>query len=174
MIPNLLSTPGPMIASLDLQPLICNNPSIAYNVLIAILSVPRTSLAVYVDVLQSLPPILPSFDIMSRLLTESTVIDPRPSGSTDNTSLSTKITVADLVRTEVLGRFVHECIRWLDNAENEEEEGLINDDRVAKGAQNVSLLHESLSISRFETRVGPLALSILYFAHQEGNRGRCL
>lgn len=50
-------------------------------------------------------------------------------------------TVADLVRMEVLGRFVHECIQWLERAEREEREGLISDDRFGKGVQNVSLIY---------------------------------
>ena len=41
------------------------------------------------------------------------------------------------MRVEVLGRFVHESINWLDCAEREEREGLISDDRFAKGVQNV-------------------------------------
>ena len=48
--------------------------------------------------------------------------------------------VAELVRVEVLGRFVHESINWLDCAEREEREGLISDDRFAKGVQNVCFL----------------------------------
>ncbi len=47
--------------------------------------------------------------------------------------------VADLVLMEVLGRFVHECINWLDHAELEEREGNISDDRFAKGVQNVRI-----------------------------------
>ena len=48
--------------------------------------------------------------------------------------------MAELVRVEVLGRFVHESINWLDCAEREEREGLISDDRFAKGVQNVCFL----------------------------------
>jgi hypothetical protein len=39
---------------------------------------------------------------------------------------------------EVLGRFIHEGIEWVERAEREEREGLVSDDRVAKGVQNVS------------------------------------
>ena len=38
---------------------------------------------------------------------------------------------------EVLGRFIHEAINWLERAEREEREGNISDDRFAKGVQNV-------------------------------------
>lgn len=38
---------------------------------------------------------------------------------------------------EVLGRFVHESINWLDRAEREANEGIVNDDRFTKGVRNV-------------------------------------
>ena len=77
-----------------------------------------------------LPPSLTSMDVMGRLLHDKTFINKIPGYST----------VADLVRMEVLGRFIHECINWLEHAEREEKEGLISDDRFAKGVQNVSLI----------------------------------
>ena len=46
-------------------------------------------------------------------------------------------TVADLVLMEVLGRFIHESINWLDRAEREAKEGSVNDDRFTKGVRNV-------------------------------------
>ena len=42
---------------------------------------------------------------------------------------------------EILGRFVHECINWLENAEKEEKAGNISDDRFGKGVRNVSPLY---------------------------------
>ncbi len=65
---------------------------------------------------------------MGRLLREPTM------------SANGSIVIADLVRTEVLGKFVHECINWLDQAELQEKEGLISDDRFTKGVQNVGCL----------------------------------
>ena len=62
---------------------------------------------------------------MGRLLREPTM------------SANGSIVIADLVRTEVLGKFVHECINWLDLAELQEKEGLVSDDRFTKGVQNV-------------------------------------
>jgi len=70
-------------------------------------------------------------DVMGRLLHDKTFINKIPGYST----------VADLVRMEVLGRFIHECINWLEHAEREEKEGLISDDRFGKGVQNVSLIY---------------------------------
>ena len=48
-----------------------------------------------------------------------------------------RTTVADLVRTDVLGWFLHGCITWLDRAEELERAGETSDDRFAKGVQNV-------------------------------------
>ena len=45
--------------------------------------------------------------------------------------------MADLIRMEVLGRFIHECITWLERAEVEDREGLVSDDRYAQAVQNV-------------------------------------
>jgi CCR4-NOT transcription complex subunit 11 len=84
-------------------------------------------MSAYLDVLRYLPPTLPTFDLLGRLLRDATRI-----GTT---------TIADLVRTEVLGRFIHECINWLDHAENEERRGMISDDRFPKGVQNVRRSH---------------------------------
>jgi len=41
------------------------------------------------------------------------------------------------MRMEILGPFIHRCILWIERAEREEREGLISDDRSAKGVQNV-------------------------------------
>jgi hypothetical protein len=48
---------------------------------------------------------------------------------------------------EVLGPFIHQCILWIDRAEREEREGLISDDRFAKGVQNVLTLYVTKSVS---------------------------
>jgi hypothetical protein len=123
-----------MITSLDLLPLISHNPTLAHPLFVALLTTSsRVSdsnsitqppgLSTWIEVLPYLPPTLPTFDLLGRLLR-----DPTPVANT---------TVADLVRSEVLGRFIHECINWLDHAEKEEREGLISDDRFPKGVQNV-------------------------------------
>ena len=44
---------------------------------------------------------------------------------------------------EILGRFIHECINWLENAEKEEKAGNISDDRFGKGVKNVCFLYSS-------------------------------
>lgn len=133
LIPHLAESSA--ITSIDLAPIISTNPLIAQPLLVALL-VKATSTPVplgvspYLEVLRYLPPTLPSFDLIGRLLRDPTVL-------TDSTT-GGRTTVADLVRSEVLGWFIHEAIGWLERAEQEEREGTISDDRFAKGLQNVS------------------------------------
>ncbi|KIJ64240.1 hypothetical protein HYDPIDRAFT_112200 [Hydnomerulius pinastri MD-312] len=139
LIPNLTSPT--MITSMDLPPIVSHNSNIAHQLFLALLTATSSNTqsqgpSVYLDVLKQLPPTLPSFDLLVRLLRDtSTVTDPTTGGRT---------TIADLVRMEVLGRFIHESIRWLDNAEREEREGLVSDDRFAKGVQNLCRFYSSL------------------------------
>ncbi|KAH0834233.1 hypothetical protein J3R83DRAFT_11550 [Lanmaoa asiatica] len=136
-IPNLTSPP--MITSMDLPSIVANNPNLAYHLFLALLTAANAQSQGpyhYLDVLTRLPPTLPSFDLLVRLLRDtSIVIDPVTGGKT---------TIADIVRVEALGRFIHESIKWLDNAEREEREGLISDDRFAKGVQNLCRFYASL------------------------------
>ncbi|THH17684.1 hypothetical protein EW146_g3180 [Bondarzewia mesenterica] len=125
---NQLTSP-PIITSVDLPPLIAHNPTLAHPLLVALLSQPPSKAnlqgpSTYLNVLARLPPTLPSFDILGRLLRDTTpVIDVATGGTT---------TIADIVRADALGRFIHEGIQWLDNAEKEAQEGLISDDRFEK------------------------------------------
>lgn len=133
-IPQLISPP--MITSLDLSPLISNNPTLAHPAVVALLTQPPSKLnsvglSAYLDVLKHMPPTLSSFDLLGRLLRDPTEIRDFTTGG--------RTTVADLTRVEVLGRFIHESINWLDNADREEREGLVSDDRYAKGVQNVGI-----------------------------------
>ena len=89
----------------------------------------QASIDTYLHVLRHLPPTLPTFDLLGRLLRDSTVVTDSSTGG--------RTTIADLVRHEVLGWFLHESMEWLDHAEQEEREGNISDDRFAKGVQNV-------------------------------------
>jgi len=126
MIPDLASSR--MIASLDLASIVSFNPPLAHPLFVGLLSTanPEHNLpSPFLDVLPYLPPTLPTFDLLGRLLRDQT---PLGSGL---------YTVSNVVHAEVLGRFIHECINWLDHAEQEEREGLISDDRFAKGVQNV-------------------------------------
>lgn len=119
-----------MLISIDLPPIIAHNPVIATPLIVSLLALPPSgSTVAYLDVLTQLPPTLQTFDVIGRLLHDSTP-------STDSIT-GGKVTVADVVRMEVLGPFIHQCILWLDRAEHEGREGLISDDRFAKGVQNV-------------------------------------
>lgn len=139
LIPRLTSPT--MITSVDLPPIVSYNPNLAYQLVIALLmALPNNHLAqdisVYLDALTLLPPTLPSFDLLGRLLRDTSAIPDYSTGG--------KTTIADIVRSEVLGRFIHESIKWLDNAERDEHEGLVSDDRFAKGVQNLCRFYSSL------------------------------
>lgn len=138
LIPRLTSPT--MITSVDLPPIVSYNSNLAYQLVIALLMALPNNLAqdisVYLDALTLLPPTLPSFDFLGRLLRDTSAIPDYSTGG--------KTTIADIVRSEVLGRFIHESIKWLDNAERDEHEGLVSDDRFAKGVQNLCRFYSSL------------------------------
>ncbi|KAJ8075496.1 hypothetical protein PM082_021126 [Marasmius tenuissimus] len=134
-----------MITPFDLAPIISCNPTLAHPLCVALiarggggwntidgedtehLSFPSP----FLEVLTTLPPTLATFDLMGRLLRDATPADGYG-------------TVADLTKAEVLGKFVSQCVSWLENAEKEEMEGLISDDRVVKGVQNLCRFYHSL------------------------------
>lgn len=119
-----------LITSVDLTAVIARNPTIAHPLLVAFLTNPNpenNNPRPFLDILPFLPPSLGTFDLYGRLLRDQTRV-----------TVPGYSTVADLVLVEVLGRFVHECINWVDRAELEEQQGNISDDRVAKGVQHVS------------------------------------
>lgn len=132
-----------MVSTDDLPALIAHNPPLGHPILVSLLRLPRISqsnvmiIRGALDVLRHLPPLLPSFDILGRLLQDPlTIPDMTATGTT---------TIADLVRTEVLGAFIMNVIRWVERAEADEQEGLISDDRVPKAVQAVS----EISLSSF-------------------------
>ncbi|KIP01847.1 hypothetical protein PHLGIDRAFT_96635 [Phlebiopsis gigantea 11061_1 CR5-6] len=132
LIPQLTSTP--LITSHDLRPLIAHNPTLAHPILTALLAQPLID--TYLDVLRHVPPTLPTFDLLGRLLRDTTAVIDRTTGG--------RTTIADLIRSEVLGWFLHESMLWLDKAQEEEQAGVISDDRFAKGVQNLCRFYNSL------------------------------
>ncbi|KAF9468395.1 hypothetical protein BDZ94DRAFT_1154093 [Collybia nuda] len=133
LIPELASSQ--MIVSLDLAPIVLNNPTIAHPLFIGLLmnAQPEHNLpSPFLDVLPYLPPTLSTFDLLGRLLRDQTPVG------------SGHFTVSEIVRAEVLGRFIHEAINWLDHAERDEREGLTSDDRFAKGVQHLCRFYGSL------------------------------
>ncbi|EPS99307.1 hypothetical protein FOMPIDRAFT_1024311 [Fomitopsis schrenkii] len=132
-------TSPPVVAAMDLPSLISVNPSIAHPLLAALLSscaANRQDPALYLEALKHLPPILPSFDLIGKLLRDPTTVPDTTTGG--------KTTIADLVRTDVLGWFLHESINWLDRAEELERAGETSDDRFAKGVQHLCRFFTSL------------------------------
>ena len=89
------------------------------------------------DALIHLPPTLNSFDVVGSLLRDKT---PMALGTT-----GVPMTVGEAVKSETLGYFLHECISWLNKAEDEEREGLVSEDIFAKGVQNVRNLYPPTS-----------------------------
>ena len=127
VIPDLASTN--IITSIDLNAIIAHNPTIAHPLLVGLLTnanPDNNNPRPFLDVLPFLPPSLPTFDLYGRLLRDQTRV-----------TVQGYSTVADLVLMEILGRFIHECINWLENMEKEEKAGNISDDRFGKGVQNV-------------------------------------
>ncbi|THU83322.1 hypothetical protein K435DRAFT_689715 [Dendrothele bispora CBS 962.96] len=133
-----------MITKLDLAPLVSYNSTIAYPLFVALLTTNTSTTrdghqinnlpSPFLEVLPFLPPTLSTFDLMGKLLRDPTPIG-HPAGG---------FTVGELVRSEVLGRFIHESVNWLDQAERQEREGLISDDRFALGVQNLCRFYHSL------------------------------
>jgi hypothetical protein len=127
IIPDLASSQ--MITPLDLAPIITYNPTLAHPLFVALLATSSSDAYLpspFLDILPFMTPNLQTFDLMGRLLRDNTK------------TAAGHITVGELVRSEVLGRFIHESINWIEEAERQEREGSISDDRFAKGVQNVS------------------------------------
>ncbi|KAG5638840.1 hypothetical protein H0H81_009611 [Sphagnurus paluster] len=133
LIPELASSG--MIASLDLPSIISFNPTLAHPLFVGLLDGTKHDHALpspFLDVLPYLPPTLATFDLLGRLLRDPTPV------------ADGMFTVASLVRAEVLGRFIHECINWIERTEREEAEGLISDNRLSQGIQNLCRFYHSL------------------------------
>jgi len=126
----------------DLPTLITLNTSLGHPVMVSLLKTMPDSASnyhsrvAYMEVLRHLPPTLPSFDILGRLLRDGTQIA--------ETSMEGKTTIADLVRIEVLGAFVLNCIGWVEQSERDALEGLVSDDRATKAVQNLCRFYNSL------------------------------
>lgn len=124
--------------------LVSFNPTIAHPYIVSFLrttsewTLPlaaRHTFSVYFDSLKRLPPTLPTFDILGRLLRDTTTVTAFDSESGDNAGAKTSI--GQLVKTEVLGAFIPYAIQWIENAERDQQDGLISDDRAVKGVQHV-------------------------------------
>ncbi|KAJ6494657.1 hypothetical protein C8R47DRAFT_974192 [Mycena vitilis] len=175
LLPALLSSstrqanpPRALLAPADLAPLVATNPALAASVVGALLAGgsatddgPESSSELLnggtagmktnaiLSALARLPPTLPTFDVLGRLLRDArTVGDPNDSVDfsavgNGNTGHGTT-TIADLIRTDVLGRFVAASVDWLDSAEREEREGRASEDRWAQGVVHLCRFYAAL------------------------------
>ncbi|KAH6883785.1 hypothetical protein BKA70DRAFT_1341500 [Coprinopsis sp. MPI-PUGE-AT-0042] len=132
LLPDLVRAPR-LISTLDLGPIVAHNPAVAHPLFVGLLTRPNPDSGALFDVLPFLPPTLPTFDLLGRLLRDQTYI-----------KVHGYSTIADLIRIEVLGRFIHECINWIEQAERDQNNGFISDDRFEKGLQHLCRFFMSL------------------------------
>ncbi|KAH9916309.1 uncharacterized protein BXZ73DRAFT_105937 [Epithele typhae] len=131
MIPKITSPS--FVTSSDLPSILAINPTLGHPLVITLLTMDSdVGSEPYLDVLRTLPPTLPSFDLVGKLLRDTMTINDHSTGG--------RTTIADVVRTEVLGWFINSCVSWLDRAEQDEREGNISDDRFTKGVQNLNIV----------------------------------
>lgn len=139
-----------------------NPPSIPTNMA----SLPRK--ADYLAALTRLPPMRQSFEVIGGLLRPHH--HPRSREADRNTD-SSEERVACLIRMEVLGEFVAGCVRWIEQAEREEMQGEVCDDRVAIATGNVrdinahtfgSMLTLSRLLSSFADSIPPFSITASY------------
>ncbi|KAJ6577226.1 hypothetical protein B0H19DRAFT_1118744 [Mycena capillaripes] len=173
-----------LLVPADLAPLVATNPALAAGVIGALLAkidgsnstaVPGAATGAgdslnggtagmkttaIVSALARLPPTLPTFDVLGRLLRDGRVVENVNehvdfssssngcANATENgngaNGLGATTTIADLIRTDVLGRFVAASIDWLDNAEREEREGRASEDRWAQGVVHLCRFYAAL------------------------------
>ncbi|KAJ7773073.1 hypothetical protein B0H16DRAFT_1713979 [Mycena metata] len=167
LLPALLSPsqqdnpPRALLAPADLAPMVATNPALAAAVVGALLATVPVSTpagpdtngfnlgtgerggmgtAAILAALVRLPPTLPTFDVLGHLLRDGrTAVS--VDEATDTEGLST---IADLIRTDVLSRFVAASIDWLDNAEREEREGRASEDTWAQGVVHLCRFYAAL------------------------------
>ncbi|KAJ7201813.1 hypothetical protein GGX14DRAFT_370817 [Mycena pura] len=127
---------APLIAEADIAPLAAHNPGIAGPLFAALLAGPPGPAHATLRALTCLPPTLPTFDVLGRLLHDVTPLNAA--------GPNTGATVGELVCGEVLGPFVAQSISRLEQAAREEREGLVSDDRFAQGVQHLCRFYHSL------------------------------
>ncbi|KAF7375028.1 hypothetical protein MSAN_00388900 [Mycena sanguinolenta] len=172
--------PRALLAPADLAPLVATNPALAAGVIGALLAVgpptdgqngadliaagvlngsessgehtPGMKASAILSVLVRLPPMLPTFDVLGRLLRDTRAV---ATADDENLKFGDDIngigangngipTIADLIRKEVLGRFVAASIDWIDNAEREEREGRVSEDTWAQGVVHLCRFYAAL------------------------------
>ncbi|KAJ6513408.1 hypothetical protein C8R45DRAFT_963582 [Mycena sanguinolenta] len=169
--------PRALLAPADLAPLVATNPALAAGVIGALLAAgPPTDGQNGVDLIATdvlngsgehtagmktsailsalvrLPPMLPTFDVLGRLLRDNRAVaiadDEKLKFGDDINGVGMNgnwtTTITDLIRKEVVGRFVAASIDWLDNAEREEREGRASEDTWAQGVVHLCRFYAAL------------------------------
>ncbi|KAI4519784.1 hypothetical protein K525DRAFT_258202 [Schizophyllum commune Loenen D] len=149
-----------IVTTPDLPPLVQYNPVVAHPLLVTLLTNSDSPIpSPVLDVLPTLAPRLQTLDLMGRLLRDGTMtaiereavgqdLSASPTSSTLRGHVKSpkaedgqrKLTVGELVRVEVLDRFVHEAIEYLDAVERE----ATGDDRHAQGVVHLCRFYHSL------------------------------
>ncbi|KAL1740346.1 hypothetical protein HDZ31DRAFT_47678 [Schizophyllum fasciatum] len=125
-----------IVTTSDLPPLVQFNPVVAHPLLVAILSADGGPIpSPVLEVLPTLAPRLQTLDLMGRLLRDTT---PTPIAPASDSARA--LTVGELVRAEVLDRFLHEAIEYLDAIERE----ATGDDRHAQGVVHLCRFYHAL------------------------------
>ncbi|KAF7314730.1 hypothetical protein MKEN_00947000 [Mycena kentingensis (nom. inval.)] len=126
----------PLITQSDLASVCAYNPNIAATLFCALLAGPTVHIHAALTTLVDLPPTLPTFDVLGRLLRDETPLlsDATPSS----------YTVGAFVRAEVLGAFISRSIAALERAEAAEREGRVSVDLFAQGVQHLCRFYHSL------------------------------
>ncbi|KAJ7051274.1 hypothetical protein C8F01DRAFT_1175681 [Mycena amicta] len=136
LVPHLAALVAtPLITQSDLASLSAHNPNIAAPLFAAFLSGPASGTHAALTALCELPPTLPTFDLLGRLLRDESPLSPTGPAF---------FTVGALVRTEVLGRFIAQSINTLEMAERAEREGRVSIDLFAQGVQHLCRFYHSL------------------------------
>ncbi|KAJ6605424.1 hypothetical protein DFH09DRAFT_1353868 [Mycena vulgaris] len=119
LLPTLAASP--LLTPADLAPLTAHNPAIAHQLLTALLVQPVPTLTLYLAALALLPPTLPTFDLLGRLLRDPNSASPAAVAG-------------------VLGAFMSASIDWLEKTEREGRA----DDRFEQGVQHLCRFYASL------------------------------
>lgn len=170
MIPSLLPSLSPLLPfifpPLFLAPITQHNPTLAEVFLLHLHTAHPDHRGTYIDALASLPPTLPSLDLISKLLREPV------SGAEEENDVS----LGEVVRFDVLGRFWGQVVDQLDGLEVRRRAGSGGSGQVEEElARGVSIVRtvslppppplsapSSLSLCAFACRRVPLILLPLF------------
>jgi len=129
--------PLPLLEAHDLPGLVTHNPGIAHQLIALLIASHPDQRSEYMAVLGSLPPALPSFDVMGRLLKESRQMQVEGGH---------QFAVGAVVRSEVLNQFLHSCVEWIDKreAQSQDQEDATLDDSLEKATEHLCRFYKSL------------------------------